>query len=215
MLCSAGSGGAESLKRPETLQQRRVCLVGRTCRDPLLAKLSKFAPGVNPTFRLAWNMSSPAEAALDFPTQASTGGQRGSRLACSALLAPSRPLGAKLGSLASSLGGVRCQTLPRARARHAGLCNVSSVWQYQEWKNVTAVTSWNAHAEAVRGTDAFQFRWGPGVVLWWQGGPQQPTSTTSSVAFCGMEARCWLLSRPCSAFQLLHPSPAAAGPAWP
>lgn len=107
MLCSAGSGGAESLKRPETLQRRRVCRVGRPCRDPLLAKLAKFAPGVSPTFRLAWNMSSPAEAALDFPTQASTGGQRGSLLACGALRAPSRPLGATLGGLASSLGGVR------------------------------------------------------------------------------------------------------------
>ena len=34
------------------------------------------------------------------------------------------------------------------------------MWQYEEWEDVKAVTSWNPpHVEPVRGTDAFQFRW--------------------------------------------------------
>lgn len=45
----------------------------------------------------------------------------------------------------------------------AGLERVEDVWQYQEWEDVRLVTSWNPpHVEAVRGTDAFQFRSGRG-----------------------------------------------------
>ena len=51
-------------------------------------------------------------------------------------------------------------------AMPAGLEDLAAVWQYEEWENVKAVTSWNPpHVEPVYGTDAFQFRWGDRQVL--------------------------------------------------
>lgn len=82
------------------------------CRDPLLVQLSRWLPGINPTFRLAHNMSSAAEAALGLPTQAATGAR-----------------------------------------------GLQGVWQTQRWQGVSELTCWNPpHKEAVRGTDASQFR---------------------------------------------------------
>lgn len=43
-------------------------------RDPLLSQLARFVPALDPTFRLQPNMTSPADADRDFPTQAATGG---------------------------------------------------------------------------------------------------------------------------------------------
>lgn len=41
-----------------------------------------------------------------------------------------------------------------------GLDDLASVWQMQEWRNVTAVSSWAPqHLERVRGSDGAQFRW--------------------------------------------------------
>lgn len=47
---------------------------------------------------------------------------------------------------------------------NTGLHNISQVWQYEQWNNLTRITSWNPpHIECVRGTDAFQFR--PGLAV--------------------------------------------------
>lgn len=52
---------------------------------------------------------------------------------------------------------------PPSRAS-PGLADLSSVWQLQEWHNVSGVSSWNPpHVERVRGTDGMQFA--PGLAV--------------------------------------------------
>lgn len=42
-------------------------------RDELLKQLSRFVPGLSPSFGFQPNMTSPADADADFPTTANTG----------------------------------------------------------------------------------------------------------------------------------------------
>jgi hypothetical protein len=107
--------------------------------------------------------------------------------------------------------------MPTAAA--AGLHNISEVWQYEEWENVTRITSWSPpHVEHVRGTDAFQFR--PGLALGssvevWVGELYRAARLLAKEKVGGsldrLLALLCLVLRPASSYSVWQPAPSLPG----